>query len=135
MERCPSGRRSTPGKRVYGQLYQGFKSLSLRQKKCRVYLGVFCLCNTSKHRAELRLRGSAHFLCYYFFDFHVDPPFHIMPIVPNIFYFISISQFMKSVNIEQYFFRTFKHNTKYIVYIFISSISNFFQKHIHFKSQ
>ena len=35
MERCPSGRRSTPGKRVYGQLYQGFKSLSLRQKKPR----------------------------------------------------------------------------------------------------
>ena len=31
MERCPSGLRSSPGKRVYGELYRGFESPSLRQ--------------------------------------------------------------------------------------------------------
>ncbi len=30
-ERCPSGLRSTLGKRVYGEPYRGFESLSLRQ--------------------------------------------------------------------------------------------------------
>ena len=30
VERWPSGRRRTLGKRVYGQPYQGFESLSLR---------------------------------------------------------------------------------------------------------
>ena len=31
MERCPSGLRSTLGKRVYGQTYRGFEPLPLRQ--------------------------------------------------------------------------------------------------------
>jgi hypothetical protein len=33
-ERCPSGRRSTLGKRVWGQLHRGFESRPLRQKRC-----------------------------------------------------------------------------------------------------
>ncbi len=32
LERCPSGLRSTPGKRVYVNPYRGFESLSLRQR-------------------------------------------------------------------------------------------------------
>jgi hypothetical protein len=31
LERCPSGLRSTLGKRVYGKLYRGFESHPLRQ--------------------------------------------------------------------------------------------------------
>ena len=33
LERWPSGLRRTPGKGVYGELYRGFESLSLRQSK------------------------------------------------------------------------------------------------------
>lgn len=32
-ERCPSGLRGSPGKRVCGKLHRGFKSLSLRHMK------------------------------------------------------------------------------------------------------
>jgi integrase len=38
MERCPSGLRSTLGKRVYGQTYRGFESLPLRQLPLNAYL-------------------------------------------------------------------------------------------------
>ena len=61
MERCPSGRRSTPGKRVYGQLYQGFKSLSLRQKKAprNIHFSVlFCFpCHFITH-VQISLRDN-----------------------------------------------------------------------------
>ena len=33
LERCPSGLRSTLGKRVYAKVYRGFESLSLRKNK------------------------------------------------------------------------------------------------------
>ena len=49
METCPSGWRSTPGKCVYGKLYRGFESLSLRMNPEPAVYYVYVLESLKDH--------------------------------------------------------------------------------------
>jgi hypothetical protein len=60
LERCPSGLRSTPGKRVYVNAYRGFESLSLRQtKKGPAKAGLFFAWRRERVQSSLPVRPVA----------------------------------------------------------------------------
>ncbi len=74
VEVCPSGLRSTLGKRVCGQPYRRFESSRFRQKannKNRSQRGLFLLCSPaenedSRHQASIRKRKQAFFSRIFF---------------------------------------------------------------------
>ena len=58
LERCPSGLRSTLGKRVCGQPYLGFESPSLRQiKYSRIGLFLFSSCADVCYIIDISISG------------------------------------------------------------------------------